>query len=348
MSLTTPIPPATPIPQRPQGDARASWCLSLSAFAFLLCFTLPCSATSITLQGGFGYPTAQDSSGLPLPAGHKVSVGTFADGFVPEDHAGDLPALLLHWREFAFTTTATIDGDPGSFWLKHSSSDGTNAEGFSFPGKKIHILLTRTDAAYAEPATDASNVVDYALFSSTAAAWTFRSPPSEINLPPNDLSSLNTSQITSAVAGTVDAASGLFQLVSYASSPSLSAFDQWLAATFGENSGHNADSVVGPAGLTALATYALASTPQATGLPYTTITDEAGRIGIEYTRTIDPALSTHAQACTTLSSWTLPVTESIVSSTATTETVQAFPNFPEGTDQSKAFFRIRVEPAIQN
>ena len=137
-------------------------------------------------------------------------------------------------------------------------------------------------------------------------------------------------------------------MVSYTSSPSLSAFDQWLAATFGENSGHNADSVVGPAGLTALATYALASTPQATVPPYTTITDENGRIGIEYTRTIDPALSTHAQACTNLSSWALPVTESIVSSTATTETVRAFPNFPEGSDQSKAFFRIRVEPANQN
>jgi hypothetical protein len=150
------------------------------------------------------------------------------------------------------------------------------------------------------------------------------------------------------VAGTVDAASGLFQLVSFASSPSLSAFDQWLAATFENDPTVTADSIVGPAGLTALATYALAASPQATVPPYTTITDENGRIGIEFTRTIDPALSTHAQACTNLSSWALPVTESIVSSTETTETVRAFPNFPEGSDQSKAFFRIRVEPATQN
>jgi hypothetical protein len=137
-------------------------------------------------------------------------------------------------------------------------------------------------------------------------------------------------------------------LVSYTSSPSLSAFDQWLAATFENDPTVTADSIVGPAGLTALATYALAASPQATVPPYTTITDENGRIGIEFTRTIDPALHTHAQACSDLSSWALPVTESIVASTDTTETVRAFPNFPEGSDQSKAFFRIRVEPATQN
>jgi hypothetical protein len=39
------------------------------------------------------------------------------------------------------------------------------------------------------------------------------------------------------------------------------------------------------------------------------------------------------------------VNEVPISSTADTETVRAFPDFPEGADQSKAFFRIRVEPA---
>jgi hypothetical protein len=39
------------------------------------------------------------------------------------------------------------------------------------------------------------------------------------------------------------------------------------------------------------------------------------------------------------------VNEVPVSSTTDTETVQAFPEFSEGADTSKAFFRIRVEPA---
>jgi hypothetical protein len=315
-------------------------------------------ATSITLQGGFGYPNAKDSSGTPLAPGHKVSIGTFADGFDPAAHASDLPALLAAWRQFHFTTTDTIDGDPGSFWLKHASPtgnatvtlpDGTSSE-FSFPGKKIYLLLTRTDAAYSEPAADGSNVRDFAIF--TAPSWTFPAPASESNLPPGDLRNLNTSQINTALAGTADPSTGVFALTSYSSDPSDpstgSAFDQWLAATFGQNSTITADSVVGPAGLSALATFALNSAPDSTAPPYTTVSDEAtGRIGIEFTRK-KPAVSgfaTHAQACTTLSSWALDVDELVIAETETIETVRAFPVFPEGTDTSKAFFRIRVEPA---
>jgi hypothetical protein len=308
--------------------------------------------TSVTLQGGFGYPAAKDSSGAPLAVGHKVSIGTFADGFDPVAHAGDLPALLAHWHQFAFTTTDKIDGDAGSFWLNHSSPDGKNLEGFSFPGKKIYLLLTRTAAVGSEPAADGSNVLDYAVFTGSSPVWVFPAPPSDGNLPPGDLRNLNTSQITTALAGTADPSTGLFALTSYSSDPSDpstgSAFDQWLSATFGQNSTITADSVVGPSGLSALATFALNSTPDSTAPPYTTVSDETtGRIGIEFTRK-KPAVSgfaTHAQACTTLSSWALDVDELVIAETETIETVRAFPVFPEGTDTSKAFFRIRVEPA---
>jgi hypothetical protein len=325
---------------------RVSYLLA-PIFCAVLCAA---HATSVTLQGGFGYPAAKDSSGAPLASGHKVSIGTFADGFDPVANASNLPALLAAWRQFHFTTTDTIDGDPGSFWLKHASPDGTNAEGFSFPGKKIYLLLTRTDAAYSEPAADGSNVRDFAIF--TAPSWTFPAPASESNLPPGDLRNLNTSQINTALAGTADPSTGVFALTSYSSDPSDpstgSAFDQWLAATFGQNSTITADSVVGPAGLSALATFALNSAPDSTAPPYTTVSDETtGRIGIEFTRK-KPALSgfaTHAQACTTLSSWALDVDELVIAETETIETVRAFPVFPEGTDTSKAFFRIRVEPA---
>lgn len=347
----SPLFPTSPV--RHQSSALSAFQrFSISAFA-LFAFCLSATATSITLQGGFGYPNAKNPDGTPVADGHKVSIGTFPAEFDPA--TADLPAILANWKQFHFTTTATLDGETGSFSTAHSSPTGTNPEGFSFPGKKIYLLLTRTDAAYSEPAADGSNVRDYALFTSTDPVWTFRQPASETNLPPGDVSHLNTSQITSAIAGIADPATGHFALTTYSTGENPgdgttpeSAFDQWLAATFGENSGHTADSIVGPAGLTALATYALASTPQATAPPYTTVTDENGRIGIEFTRTIDPALHTHAQACTTLSSWALPVTETVIASTATTETVRAFPNFPEGSDTSKAFFRIRVEPANQN
>ena len=346
--------------------------LLAAIFCAVLCATA--HATSVTLQGGFGYPNAKDSSGTPLTPGHKVSVGTFDPGadIAPdaaslatwlEENKTNLPALLAAWRQFHFTTTATIDGDPGSFWIKHSSPtgnvtvtlpDGSSSE-FSFPGKTLYLLLTRTSTPDSEPAADGSNVLDFAIFTGPSATWRFRQPPSDSNLPPGDLASLNTSQITTAIAGTADPATGTFLLASYSSpenpadpGETPTAFDQWLTATFGENSTITADSSVGHSGLSALATYALASTPEATIPPYTTVTDENGRIGIEFTRKIDPALHTRAQASADLSDWTLPVTEDPVSSTTDTETVRAFPNFPEGADTTKAFFRIRVEPANQN
>lgn len=303
-------------------------------------------ATSVTLQGGFGYPNAKDSSGTPLEAGHKVAIGTFVDGFDPSADSTDLPTLLANWREFHFTTTETIDGDDGSFWLKHSSVDGTNAEGYSFPGKKIYLLLTRTDAAYTEPAADGSNVVDFAIFTSDDPAWIFRSPPSERNLPPGDLSSLNTAQIDLAIAGTADPATGTFALASYSPVGGASAFDQWVDATFGDGATIAPEDEVGSYGLAALAVFALDSDPNATAPPYATITGEDGRIGIEFTRkkASVSGYNTFAQACQTLSSWSMTVTESLVSETDTTETIHAFPEFGEADDTSKAFFRIRVEP----
>jgi hypothetical protein len=272
-------------------------------------------ATSVTLQGGFGYPNAKDSSGTPLEAGHKVAIGTFVDGFDPSADSTDLPTLLANWREFHFTTTETIDGDDGSFWLKHSSVDG-------------------------------SNVVDFAIFTSDDPAWIFRSPPSERNLPPGDLSSLNTAQIDLAIAGTADPATGTFALASYSPVGGASAFDQWVDATFGDGATIAPEDEVGSYGLAALAVFALDSDPNATAPPYTTITGEDGRIGIEFTRkkASVSGYNTFAQACQTLSSWSMTVTESLVSETDTTETIHAFPEFGEADDTSKAFFRIRVEP----
>jgi hypothetical protein len=338
----------TPIPSQSRKFALRRFALAL---ALLLSLPLGLQATSITLQGGFGYPAAKAPDGSPLEPGHKVSIGTFPDGFDPAAHASDLPALLANWQQFHFGSTDTIDGDPGSFWLKHSSPTGTNLLGFSFPGKKIYLLLTRTTDGNPEPAADASNVRDFALFTSNHTSWTFPSPPSETNLPPGDIRNLNTSQITTAIAGTADPDTALFSLVSYSSpenptdpGQTPSAFNQWLAATFPDRPDLTADSTVGPAGLSALATFALAADPAATAPPYTTVTDENGRIGIEFTRKTESAsgFRTFAQYSHDLVGWEPMVNEVPLSSSDASETLRAF--LPEGSDTSKAFFRIRVEP----
>ncbi|NDG72732.1 MAG: DUF1588 domain-containing protein [Proteobacteria bacterium] len=130
-----------------------------------------------------------------IPAS-RSPVGTFADGFDPAAAPSDLPALLAAWTEYAKTTTAVIDGVPGSFYLKHINNTP------AFAGKKIYLFLTRT-SDHASPAADASNVTDYGVFSSSQAAWTFPAIGEDV-LPPLDLTQLNTAQIDSALWGAVD------------------------------------------------------------------------------------------------------------------------------------------------
>jgi hypothetical protein len=307
---------------------------------------------TVSIQGGFaGSPGITDHSGQALPSGQRVSIGAFADGFDPAQHAADLPSLLANWHELSAAPTQTIFGSPGAIWLEASDPDGESPGGFRFSGKKIHILLTLTAGPDSGPLPDGSNVLAYAVFTSTDPAWVFPPVGPEVT-PPDDLADLYISQITHAYAGTADPATGTFALASYSSDPSNpsapSAFEQWLAATFGAGSSVAPETPVGPHGVAALAVFALDAHPASAEPPYATITDPAtGRIGIEFTRKKPSAsgFDTHAQACTDLSSWTLPVSEEIIAETETTETVQAFPAFPEGADPSKAFFRIRVEPS---
>lgn len=325
----------------------------LRAFAgILLALALPASAMTVSIQGGFaGSPGITDHSGQALPSGQRVSIGAFADGFDPAQHAADLPSLLANWHELSAAPTQTIFGSPGAIWLEASDPDGESPGGFRFSGKKIHILLTLTAGPDSGSLPDGSNVLAYAVFTSTDPAWVFPPVGPEVT-PPDDLADLYISQITHAYAGTADPATGTFALASYRSDPSNpsapSAFEQWLAATFGAGSSVAPETPVGPHGVAALAVFALDAHPASAEPPYATITDPAtGRIGIEFTRKKPSAsgFDTHAQACTDLSSWTLPVSEEIIAETETTETVQAFPAFPEGADPSKAFFRIRVEPS---
>jgi hypothetical protein len=307
-------------------------------------------ASTVVLQGGFGYPVTNSADGAAIDPGFEVSVGTFADGFDPAAAPSDLPALLAAWTEYAKTATATIDGVPGSFYLKHINNTP------AFAGKKIYIFLTRT-SNHASPAADAANVTDYGVFSSSQAAWVFPAVDEDLQ-PPLDLTQLNTAQIDSALWGAVDP-SALALAFKADTNTSPSAWDSWVAALLGSNPDPAlASALADPtatlpgASVNNLLSFALDSNPLVSGPPpYQVITIPAengtpATTGITYTRkkASVSGFTTLAEASSDLSTWDLPVTETITSSTDTTEDVRVTPATPT----NKAFFRIKVAPVGQD
>lgn len=317
--------------------------LVLTGIVFLLTAT-PASASTVVLQGGFGYPAGASAAGQALQSGFEVSVGCFAAGFDPSTRASDFPTLRANWIEYAKTTTATMDGVPGSFYLKHMNNDP------AFAGRRLHLFITRT-SDFASPVADGTNVTDYGIFTSTDAAWTFPAVGPDV-MPPADLVQINTAQIDSALWGVADA-SALTLAFKAGTNNSAAAWNEWVASVFGQNtdpSSIDPNAVSGSSGLQNFVAFALNTNPVAPTAPaYTTITDDStGRIGIEFTRTKSSGYSATAQASLNLSTWDLPLTEQIVADTTDTETVRAFPVFPVGTDTAKAFFRIQVQAVGQD
>lgn len=317
-----------------------------SLLAFLFC-TLQCALTStVSLQGGFGYPAALNAAGQPVDPGYEVSIGTFVDGFDPAANPSDLAALLANWRPYGFTITREIFGSPGSFFFEHVNNDPF------FAGKRIHLFLTRTKDL-AAPRPDGSNVLDYGVFTSTAVRtdktteWSFPPVGPEIQ-PPSDLRQLNTSQIDSSLWGTLDSGSPTLAWKSGTSSEPT-AWDDWVRSVFGENTDPSTidpDAVTGSSGMKNFVAFALATNPVAPAAPaYETSTHSDGRIGIRFTRT-KPDISGYLaepEASTDLSDWTLPLEVSVTTEeNSSTEDVEAYP-LP-GSAPDKAFFRIRVEP----
>ena len=307
-------------------------------------------ASTVVLQGGFGYPVTNSADGAAIDPGFEVSVGTFAEGFDPAAAPSDLPALLAAWTEYAKTATATIDGVVGSFYLKHINNTP------AFAGKKIYLFLTRT-SDHASPAADGSNVTDYGVFSSSQAAWTFPAIGEDV-LPPRDLTQINTAQIDSALWGAVDP-SALALAFKAGANTSPSAWNSWVASLLGSNPDPAlAAALADPtatlpgASVNNLLSFALDSNPLVSGPPpYQVITIPAengtpSTTGITYTRKKASlsGFTTLAEASSDLSTWTLPLTETITSSTDTTEDVRVTPATP--TD--KAFFRIKVAPVGQD
>lgn len=359
--LPAPRPPfslpyfAFRLPLSALGRSAASHLLA-AIFCAVLCAATPARACTVVLTGGnFGEPGFLDSTGAPLTGGHQASIGTFAEGFDLQANSANPAAILANWREFS--SVATESNPAGSFIVTGTVPDGT-VNSFAFPGKKIYLLLVRTAGSGQAPLPDASNIRDYAVFTSNSTPWIFPNSVEAAEADGSDLAMIGTSQIDSAIAGTADPATSLFSLAFYSSEPAdptaPTAFQQWLAVAFpGQEVGP--EDIVEPLGIPVLAAFALgtpASSDSPAPAPYTTVQDpeNPGRVGIEFTRRTasSSGFLTFAEASADLSDWSLPVAHEVTPATESTETVRAFPNFPEGSDQSKAFFRIRVEPANQN
>jgi hypothetical protein len=317
-----------------------------AAFALLCAATV--HASTVSLQGGFGYPAALTAEGQPAEPGCQVAIGTFMDGFDPAAHASDLPALLAAWRPYGITTTREIFGTAGSFFIEHVNNDPF------FAGKPIHLLLTRT-SDFASPAPDGSNVTDYGIFTSTATPadkmneWSFPPVGPDVQ-PPADLRQINSSQINSSLWGALDTGSPTLAWKTN-SSTEPTAWNDWVHSVFGENTDPSTidpDAVSGSSGLKNFVAFALATNPVTPAAPaYETSTHSDGRIGIRFTRT-KPSLSGYLaqpQASTDLADWTLPLQEILTATdeSSPTEDVEAY--LPPGTAPEKAFFRIQVSPA---
>ena len=327
----------------------------ISHFAFplaILCASLlplKSQASTVSIQGGFGYSPTLDATGQPIDPGYQVSIGTFADGFDPAANPSDLPALLAHWIPYGSTTTREIFGQPGSFYFSLTNNDA------AFPRKRIHLLFTRT-RDLAPPAPDASNVTDYGVFTSAAtpaditAKWLFPEIGPDVQ-PPADLRQLNTDQIDTSLWGTLDSGSPTLAWIS-SSSQEPDAWQDWVRSVFGENADPatiDPLAVSGSTGLQNFVAFALATNPVSPTAPaFETATHrQDGRIGIRFTRT-KPEFSGYLatpEASTDLADWTsLPLEEITTSEEGSpTEDVEAY--LLPGTPPDKAFFRIRVEPA---
>ncbi len=299
-------------------------------------------ASTVVLQGGFGYPAGESATGEALQPGFEVSVGTFAPGFNPVAAPADFAALRAQWIEYAKTATAVIDGVPGSFYLKHINNDP------AFAGRPVYLFLTRT-SDFASPAADGSNVTDYGIFTSTHASWIFPAVGAEV-LPPADLIQINTAQIDSAHWGTADATSVALAFRTGVDQSSA-AWNAWVQSLLGSNpdpellaSLADPSATLPGAPLNNLLSFALNANPLEPGpVPFEILNLPDGdrfTPAIRFTRRKNSGYLTRAVASTDLADWSLPLTETITASSETTETVVAHPSMP--TD--KAFFRIQVAP----
>ena len=168
----------------------------LACLVILLLFSIRAAHAQSTVNFTAG-PGERDVTGIDMtavPDGNAVWLGFFSSGFDVSGNAMDLSALAAEWHLYGSTDTRSIFGLPGRFGATVSSSDPM------FDGQKSWFwILQTTDNAAPQP--NWSNVSAYGLFSSQAANWAF---PAHDAIPPADMTSLSSSDVTEAVHGAFD------------------------------------------------------------------------------------------------------------------------------------------------
>lgn len=326
-------------------------CTGIAAFVTLMASGASgqLHASVVQYLGGVDQAPLYTASEQVLPEGYSVAIGTFAEGFDPTAHAGDLPSLLAHWHEYDRTFIRTLAGRAGSF-----AAQGENTDAF-FAGKKIYLLALRTTDG-GDALADGSNVVDYAFFGSSHPAWVF--PQAGVR-PPADLTQIHTGQINESLWGTlaeVDTGEesmpdpdpiivlGVKQGITQAD---LS-WQNWIDRVFTVDSSPEVKTrTADPAGSGKpnFFHYALNKNPFDRESPLS-LSRRASQgegtppeLTLTYTRVpnVLSGAETFAEYSTDLVHWQ-PATETIVSTAAETETISASAPM----DAGKVFFRIKV------
>lgn len=134
-------------------------------------------------------------NGTVVPNGNYVKVGFFNNGFDPIANGGNFSALQAAWRELGFIPIKPVMGSPGRFGDTLFTFDSL------FDGKRLSLWIFQT-ANNGAPTASFDNVTAYGLFSSTLPDWIF---PPQGSVPPNNSTTVTSSQVNQAFWGSFDA-----------------------------------------------------------------------------------------------------------------------------------------------
>ena len=151
--------------------------------------------STVNFAAGTGQRDIYGIENKPLADGNYVSIGFFDPGFNILGYLNDLQAMSEAWNEYGSTTVRTIFGEPGRFAGNGSSSDPF------FTDQPIYLWIFETSDASA-PLSGFGNVVGYGLYTSNDPDWIF---PTQGSLPPNNTTSVNSSDVDETLFGFYDA-----------------------------------------------------------------------------------------------------------------------------------------------
>jgi hypothetical protein len=165
------------------------------ALIVLSCSAVYSQSTTVSFSGAPGQRDVT-YNGLAVPDGNYVQIGYFSPGFDVAGNAFNIPSLAAAWHGLGFTNIATIFGQAGRFAGNLSTSDPT------FAGNRICLWIFKT-TGNGDPAQAAyANVQGYGLYSAPLASnWLFPAP----GVPPANMTSITSSEVTQAYYGSFDA-----------------------------------------------------------------------------------------------------------------------------------------------